>query len=109
MCTGVIRTRTIGVVEVQGLIHFCSHSNSIIFYLFFSLGKITLRDIKAIFDRQGANYRYHFKTMDPEFGTVKEEVCIEDAYVRDVSDTNVAHYQYCARYILLSSPSIQIQ
>lgn len=28
-------------------------------------------------DRPG-NYRYHFKAMDPEFGTVKEEIINED-------------------------------
>lgn len=34
---------------------------------------MTLRDFKAAVDRQG-NFRYHFKALDPEFGTVKEEV-----------------------------------
>ena len=37
------------------------------------VGRITLRDFKALFDRPGF-YRYHFKTMDKEFGMVKEEV-----------------------------------
>ncbi|KAI2651345.1 Dixin [Labeo rohita] len=36
------------------------------------LGEVTLRDFKAAVDREG-NYRYHFKALDPEFGTVKEE------------------------------------
>ena len=35
--------------------------------------KFCLRDIKNLFGQSG-NYRYHFKAMDPEFGTVKEEV-----------------------------------
>ena len=39
----------------------------------FRLGDVTLKDVKAAVDRQG-NYRYHFKAVDPEFGTVKEEV-----------------------------------
>jgi hypothetical protein len=34
---------------------------------------VTLRDFKAAVDRQGS-FRYHFKALDPEFGTVKEEV-----------------------------------
>lgn len=34
---------------------------------------MTLKDVKAAVDREG-NYRYHFKALDPEFGTVKEEV-----------------------------------
>lgn len=34
---------------------------------------MTLRDFKAAVDRQGS-FRYHFKSLDPEFGTVKEEV-----------------------------------
>ena len=39
----------------------------------FRLGEITLRDFKTMLDRSG-EYRYHFKALDPEFGTVKEEV-----------------------------------
>lgn len=39
------------------------------------LGDITLQDFKVAIDRQGS-YRYHFKALDPEFGTVKEEVCL---------------------------------
>ena len=38
-----------------------------------AVGKISLRDFKTLFDRPGF-YRYHFKTMDKEFGMVKEEV-----------------------------------
>ncbi|XP_071508896.1 dixin-like [Diadema antillarum] len=41
------------------------------------LGEVTLRDFKQIFDREGA-YRFHFKALDPEFGTVKEEVVNDD-------------------------------
>ncbi|XP_043202813.1 dixin-like isoform X2 [Amphibalanus amphitrite] len=41
------------------------------------LGEITLRDFKQIFDRAG-NFRFHFKSMDPEFGMVKEEISNDD-------------------------------
>ncbi|XP_057217062.1 dixin-A [Triplophysa rosa] len=44
------------------------------------LGEVTLRDFKAAIDREG-KYRYHFKALDPEFGTVKEEVFHDDAVV----------------------------
>ncbi|XP_043077479.1 dixin-A isoform X1 [Puntigrus tetrazona] len=44
------------------------------------LGEVTLRDFKAAVDREG-NYRYHFKALDPEFGTVKEEVFKDDTVV----------------------------
>uniref|UniRef100_A0A8C1L568 DIX domain containing 1b n=1 Tax=Cyprinus carpio TaxID=7962 RepID=A0A8C1L568_CYPCA len=44
------------------------------------LGEVTLRDFKAAVDREG-NYRYHFKALDPEFGTVKEEVFQDEAVV----------------------------
>jgi hypothetical protein len=37
------------------------------------IGDITLRDFKNLFDRPGF-YRFHFKTVDQEFGMVKEEV-----------------------------------
>lgn len=37
------------------------------------LGEVTLNDFKLAVDRHG-NFRYHFKSLDPEFGTVKEEV-----------------------------------
>ncbi|TNN01704.1 dixin-A isoform X1 [Takifugu rubripes] len=44
------------------------------------LGEVTLKDFKAAVDRQG-NFRYHFKALDPEFGTVKEEVFQDSAVV----------------------------
>ncbi|XP_006800213.1 dixin-like [Neolamprologus brichardi] len=44
------------------------------------LGEVTLKDVKAAVDREG-NYRYHFKALDPEFGTVKEEVFLDEAVV----------------------------
>lgn len=44
------------------------------------LGEVTLRDFKVAIDREG-KYRYHFKALDPEFGTVKEEVFHDDAVV----------------------------
>uniref|UniRef100_A0A667Z0T0 DIX domain-containing protein n=1 Tax=Myripristis murdjan TaxID=586833 RepID=A0A667Z0T0_9TELE len=44
------------------------------------LGEVTLKDVKAAVDREG-NFRYHFKALDPEFGTVKEEVFLDGAIV----------------------------
>ncbi|KAH6929757.1 hypothetical protein HPB50_005844 [Hyalomma asiaticum] len=44
------------------------------------LSDIRLRDFKVVFDRPG-QYRYHFKTLDPEFGMVKEEVLHDDDHV----------------------------
>ncbi|KAM7397985.1 hypothetical protein PAMA_006048 [Pampus argenteus] len=44
------------------------------------LGEVTLKDVKAAVDREG-RYRYHFKALDPEFGTVKEEVFMDGAIV----------------------------
>ncbi|NXI21084.1 DIXC1 protein, partial [Sterrhoptilus dennistouni] len=41
------------------------------------LGEVTLKDFKAAIDREGT-HRYHFKALDPEFGTVKEEVFHDD-------------------------------
>ena len=43
--------------------------------MFHRLGEVTLRDFKSTLDRPG-QFRYHFKALDPEFGTVKEEVRI---------------------------------
>lgn len=43
------------------------------------LGEVTLKDFKVAIDREGA-HRYHFKALDPEFGTVKEEVGVEFNY-----------------------------
>lgn len=37
------------------------------------IGEITLRDFKNLYDRPGF-FRYHFKSVDQEFGMVKEEV-----------------------------------
>ncbi|XP_047463713.1 dixin-like isoform X2 [Mugil cephalus] len=44
------------------------------------LCEVTLKDVKTAVDREG-NYRYHFKALDPEFGTVKEEVFLDGAIV----------------------------
>ncbi|KAJ8391249.1 hypothetical protein AAFF_G00095160 [Aldrovandia affinis] len=44
------------------------------------LGDVTLRDFKLAVDREGS-FRYHFKALDPEFGTVKEEVFQDEALV----------------------------
>ncbi|OXB70716.1 UNVERIFIED_CONTAM: hypothetical protein H355_005317, partial [Colinus virginianus] len=41
------------------------------------LGEVTLKDFKVAIDREGT-HRYHFKALDPEFGTVKEEVFRDD-------------------------------
>ncbi|KAJ8388296.1 hypothetical protein AAFF_G00134500, partial [Aldrovandia affinis] len=44
------------------------------------LGEVTLKDFKAAVDREGS-FRYHFKALDPEFGTVKEEVFQDEAVI----------------------------
>ncbi|XP_053503451.1 dixin-A isoform X2 [Ictalurus furcatus] len=44
------------------------------------LGEVTLQDFKAAVGRHN-NFRYHFKSLDPEFGTVKEEVFQDDAII----------------------------
>ncbi|XP_030076862.1 dixin isoform X2 [Microcaecilia unicolor] len=44
------------------------------------LGEVTLSDFKAATSREG-NHRYHFKALDPEFGTVKEEVFNDDEII----------------------------
>lgn len=44
------------------------------------LGEVTLRDVKEAVDCEG-NLRYHFKALDPEFGTVKEELFLDGAIV----------------------------
>lgn len=41
------------------------------------IGEITLKDFKIILDRPG-QFRYHFKTLDREYGMVKEEVLQDD-------------------------------
>ncbi|XP_069934187.1 dixin isoform X4 [Oryctolagus cuniculus] len=48
-----------------------------VFSFRYRLGEVTLKDFKAAIDREG-NHRYHFKALDPEFGTVKEEVFHDD-------------------------------
>uniref|UniRef100_A0A8B9NWC8 Dixin n=1 Tax=Apteryx owenii TaxID=8824 RepID=A0A8B9NWC8_APTOW len=49
------------------------------------LGEVTLKDFKAAIDREGT-HRYHFKALDPEFGTVKEEVGWEGKIVAWVEE-----------------------
>jgi len=68
------------------------------------LEDITLGDFKEAIDRPGM-FRYHFKALDPEFGTVKEEVVDNDdnvpgwegkivAWVEDdTSQTMLGHHE----------------
>ncbi|XP_065056021.1 dixin-like isoform X1 [Rhopilema esculentum] len=42
-----------------------------------SLGEITLKDFKNLLDR-GGSHRYYFKSMDPDFGSVREELSADD-------------------------------
>lgn len=44
------------------------------------IGEITLKDVKSIL-RTSDHYRFNFKALDPEFGTVKKEVCRDDEIV----------------------------
>ena len=46
----------------------------------FAPGKLTLGDFKRIASLQKSDYKFYFKSHDPEFGTVKEEL-IEDGAV----------------------------
>ena len=46
------------------------------------IGEITLRDFKVLFDRPGF-YRFHFKSVDQEFGMVKEEVKLQLNYRKE--------------------------
>ncbi|KAL8588183.1 hypothetical protein ACOMHN_063579 [Nucella lapillus] len=44
------------------------------------LGSIRLKDFKHLFE-ESDKYRFRFKALDPEYGTVKEELTKEDAVV----------------------------
>ena len=45
------------------------------FYFLFSIGFLTLSDFKRLIKRPG-KYRYFFKSMDKDFGCVREEVSL---------------------------------
>ena len=56
------------------------------------IGEITLRDFKVLFDRPGF-YRFHFKSVDQEFGMVKEEVRQKSPkYFQKCQEINVSLY-----------------
>ncbi|XP_067676980.1 dixin-like isoform X2 [Haliotis asinina] len=44
------------------------------------LGEITLKDFKELFEKPN-QFRYHFKALDPEYGTVKEEISNDDTII----------------------------
>ena len=44
------------------------------------IGDVTLRDFKNLFDRPGF-FRFHFKSVDQEFGMVKEEVSAQRRFI----------------------------
>ena len=52
------------------------------------IGDVTLRDFKNLFDRPGF-FRFHFKSVDQEFGMVKEEVRIK---VHNIHDSIFSDY-----------------
>uniref|UniRef100_A0A8C7I2K6 Dixin n=1 Tax=Oncorhynchus kisutch TaxID=8019 RepID=A0A8C7I2K6_ONCKI len=63
------------------VLYFTDHSHTpCMIHINKRLGKVTLRDVKTAVDRDD-NYRFHFKALDPEFGTVKEEVFEDEALV----------------------------
>ncbi|XP_029626292.1 dixin isoform X1 [Salmo trutta] len=63
------------------VLYFTDHSQTpCMIHINKRLGKVTLRDVKTAVDRDD-NHRFHFKALDPEFGTVKEEVFEDDALV----------------------------
>ena len=49
------------------------------------LGEIRLRDFKSLFE-DSERYRYYFKALDPEYGTVKEEVRLTVTFVLTFED-----------------------
>ncbi|XP_045569324.1 dixin-A isoform X2 [Salmo salar] len=63
------------------VLYFTDHSQTpCMIHINKRLGKVTLRDVKTAVDRDD-NHRFHFKALDPEFGTVKEEVFEDEALV----------------------------
>ncbi|XP_038843173.1 dixin-A-like [Salvelinus namaycush] len=63
------------------VLYFTDHSHTpCMIHINKRLGKVTLRDVKTAVDRDD-NHRFHFKALDPEFGTVKEEVFEDEALV----------------------------
>ncbi|KAL0995014.1 hypothetical protein UPYG_G00130630 [Umbra pygmaea] len=63
------------------VLYFTNHSHTpCMVHISKRLGEVTLRDVKTALDRDN-NYRFHFKALDPEFGTVKEEVFEDKALV----------------------------
>lgn len=53
------------------------------------LGDIRLRDFKSMFDRPGL-FRFHFKSHDPEYGMVKEEIFNDDDILPGVDGKIIA-------------------
>ena len=51
------------------------------------IGDVTLRDFKNLFDRPGF-FRFHFKSVDQEFGMVKEEVSPQRRFIVTVPMDN---------------------
>ncbi|KAJ7997608.1 hypothetical protein DPEC_G00230780 [Dallia pectoralis] len=63
------------------VLYFTDHSHTpCMIYIQKRLGEVTLKDVKTALERDD-HYRFHFKALDPEFGTVKEEVFDNEALV----------------------------
>lgn len=42
--------------------------------------QVTLKDFKMVLNKQNSNFKYFFKSMDADFGVVKEEI-VDDATI----------------------------
>jgi segment polarity protein dishevelled len=60
-----------------------------------SLGKITLLDFKEALKVKTNSYRFHFKTQDPEFGIVKEEIANDATVLPGYENKIISWIQDC--------------
>ncbi|KAI9590532.1 segment polarity protein dishevelled [Glossina fuscipes] len=69
-----------GGQETKVIYHIDDETTPYLVKIPISSSQVTLRDFKMVLNKQNNNYKYFFKSMDADFGVVKEEIA-EDSTI----------------------------
>lgn len=74
-CSGIV-----GSQETKVIYHIDDETTPYLVKIPIASSQVTLRDFKMVLNKQNNNYKYFFKSMDADFGVVKEEI-VDDATI----------------------------
>uniref|UniRef100_A0A336KBN2 CSON004982 protein n=1 Tax=Culicoides sonorensis TaxID=179676 RepID=A0A336KBN2_CULSO len=65
--------------ETKAIYHIDDETTPYLVKISLPSSEVTLKDFKLVLNKQNVNYKYFFKSYDPEFGVVKEEIADDNA------------------------------